>query len=278
MIGSANWAVTLGRFDIAYATNTMARFSMQPREGHYNAMIRIFAYLKRWSKGKLVIDPSYPNHDHYETQEYDWTELYPDAEEELPYDMPAPLGKKARLTVYVDADHSHDLVTRRSVTGVFLLVNNTPVRWISKRQRTVETSTYGSELVAARTATELVMEMRYTLMMLGVPIDGPALMLGDNMSVVVNTTLPSSKLKKKHQAIAYHRVREAIAAKIIRFAHIPSKDNFADVLTKPLPNDVYYNLIEPYAFRRPSSRLSQGPGTTTQQEEGVKEEQHAQYM
>jgi hypothetical protein len=53
-----------------------------------------------------------------------------------------------------------------------------------------------------------------------VALDGPSLMLGDNMSVILNTTVPSSVLKKKHNAIAYHRVREAIAARIMRFSYI----------------------------------------------------------
>jgi hypothetical protein len=53
---------------------------------------------------------------------------------------------------------------------------------------------------------------------LGVDLDGPTLMLGVNMSVVLNTLVPSSVLKKKYKTIAYHRVREAIAAKVIRFA------------------------------------------------------------
>ena len=44
------------------------------------------------------------------------------------------------MTVYVDADHAHDLVTRRSITGILVMLNNTPVRWVSKRQKTVETS------------------------------------------------------------------------------------------------------------------------------------------
>jgi hypothetical protein len=82
----------------------------------------------------------------------------------------------------------------------------------------VETSTYGSELLASRDATELILEIRYMPRSLGVALDGPALMLGDNMSVVLNTTVPSSVLKKKHSAIAYHRVREAIVARIMRFA------------------------------------------------------------
>jgi hypothetical protein len=100
------------------------------------------------------------------------------------------------------------------------VLNNTPIRWISKRQKTVETSTYGSELVASSVATELILEVTYMLRSLGVALDGKALMLGDNMSVVLNTTVPSSVLKKKHNEIAYHRVREAIAARIMRFAYI----------------------------------------------------------
>jgi hypothetical protein len=72
---------------------------------------------------------------------------------------------------------------------------------------------------------------------LGVALDGPALMLGGNMTVVLNTTDPSSVLKKKHNAIAYHRVREAVAARIMRFAYMKSEENVSDVLTKPLIND-----------------------------------------
>jgi hypothetical protein len=72
--------------------------------------------------------------------------------------------------------------------------------------------------VASRIATELTLEVRYMLRSLGVPLDGPALMLGDNLSVVLNTAVPSSVLKKKHNAIAYHRVREVIAVRIMRFA------------------------------------------------------------
>ena len=98
----------------------------------------------------------------------------------------------------------------------------------------MESSTYGSELVAARIATELIIAMRYKLRMLGVPIDGGAMLLGDNVSVVTNCTLPSSTLKKKHNGIAYHRVREAVAAGIINMGYIPSEENSADILTKPI--------------------------------------------
>jgi hypothetical protein len=80
------------------------------------------------------------------------------------------------MTVYVDADHAHDLVIRRSITGILVMLNNTHIRWISKRQKTVETSTHGSELVTSRVATELILEVRYMLLSLGVALNGPELM------------------------------------------------------------------------------------------------------
>ena len=68
--------------------------------------------------------------------------------------------------------HARDQVTRRLVTGIILLVNNTPLVWISKRQKTVESLTYGSVLVAARVAIDLIIEtMRYKHRMLGVKLE-----------------------------------------------------------------------------------------------------------
>ena len=94
--------------------------------------------------------------------------------------------------------------------------------------------------MAACTTVDLAIELRYKFWMLGFEIDGPTIMFGDNMLVVLNTTVPSSVLKKKHNVIAYHRVREAIAAGIIWFYHIQSEDNLVDVLTKPLPHCIFY--------------------------------------
>jgi hypothetical protein len=131
-------------------------------------------------------------------------EFYPDASEEIPKDLLPEKGARVGMTVYVD--DAHDQVTRRSITEILFMPNNTPIRWVSNCQKTVETSTYGSELVASSIATELILEIRYMLRSLGVALDGTTLMLGDNMSVVLNSTVSSSVLKKKHNAIAYHSV------------------------------------------------------------------------
>jgi hypothetical protein len=70
--------------------------------------------------------------------------------------------------------------------------------------------------------------------MFGVPIDGPTNVYCYNDSVCTNSTKPESTLKKKHNAIAYHRVREAVAAGTIRIAWEPTDTNIADMLTKCL--------------------------------------------
>ena len=255
MVGSLNWAITLGRFDIQFSVTTMARYSHAPREGHLKAVIRIFGYLKKFHKAKIVIDPTLPDHHQFPYDDLStWRDLYPDAQEELPKDAPEPKGSCMRITIWVDADHARDKVTCRSVTGVVVMLNNVIVKTFSKRQTTVESSTYGSEMIAARIATDMAVEIRHMLHMLGVPIDGSALMLGDNKSVVLNTTIPSSALKKKHQMIAYHRIREAVAARIIRFCHIDSSINIADVLTKPLANPTFHHLVKPMLFRNPGEQ------------------------
>ena len=62
----------------------------------------------------------------------------------------------------------------------------------------------------------MVVALRYKLRMFGVPIDGPANVFCDNNGVVKNTTIPESVLAKKHNAINYHAIRKAVAAKILR--------------------------------------------------------------
>jgi hypothetical protein len=193
VIGCSIWIIVLGRFDIAYATAAMSRFNMSPREGHMKAVKRILAYLKTFPKGRVIVDTTYPDHSIYPVEDHpNRKDFYPDAEEEVPNDLPMSKGPKVRMTVYVDADHAHDLVTRRSITCILMMLNNMPIGWVSKRQKTVEISTYGSELVASRIATGLILEVRFMLRSLGVDLDGPTLMLGVNMSVDLDTSIPSS--------------------------------------------------------------------------------------
>jgi hypothetical protein len=90
-----------------------------------------------------------------------------------------------------------------------MFVQRAPVTWYSKRQNTVETSTFGSELIAMKTAVEQFEAFRYKLHMVGVPIEGPANVFCDNESAFNKVPFPESVLQKRHNSITYHKTREA---------------------------------------------------------------------
>ena len=137
--------------------------------------------------------------------EYDWaSSVYGDGTELLPANAPEPLGEFVTLSHFVDANLFHDMLTGRSVTAILHLINKTPIDWYSKKQATVETATYGSEFVAARTCTEQIIDLWTTLRYLGVPIRTRSYMFGDNKTVVESSTRPHAKLHKRHMALSFH--------------------------------------------------------------------------
>ena len=84
--------------------------------------------------------------------------------------------------------------------------------WYSKRQNTVESSTFGAEFVALRIATEMINLFRYKIRVFEIPLDCPANVFCGNEAVYGNATFVESKLKRKHNSICFHLVREAVAA------------------------------------------------------------------
>ena len=235
LIGVLRWIVELGRIDIMVAVSMLSSHLMAPREGHLEQCFHIFAYLDSHQNSTLVFDPAYRKIDEARFAVNDWSQFYPDAAEAVPPNIPRPRGKYVVVTVYCDADHAGCRVTRRSHSGILVFINGALVLWYSKRQNTVESSTFGSEFVAMRIAVEQVEGLRYKLRMMGVPIDGPANLFCDNQSVFKNCSFPESTLKKKHNAIAYHKTREAQASKTIRVAWEKGETNLSDILTKLLP-------------------------------------------
>ena len=123
------------------------------------------------------------------------------------------------------------------------MLNNAPTYWHSKKETSVETSTFGSEFMAMKQATEYLRGLRYKLRMFGIPVDEPAFVYGDNQSVLVNSSMPASTLKKKSQAIAFHFVREGCAADEWRTTYINTNDNVADLMTKPLSGEKRWRFM-----------------------------------
>jgi hypothetical protein len=249
MIGALQWTVSLGRIDIVTPTMTMSSFRISPRVGHLNRLKRIYGYLKKYKHGAIRIRTELPDYSNIPDEEYDWMyTVYGTVKEQIPRDAPEPLGKEVITTTYEDANLYHDLVTGRAVTGILHFINGTPIDWYSKRQDTVETATYGSEFVAARIATEQIIDLRTTLRYFGVPINGRAYMFGDNQSVITSSTIPHSQLSKRHNALSYHRVRESVAARILRFLHISGDKNPSDILSKHCGFPQLWSVIKPLLF------------------------------
>ncbi len=118
--------------------------------------------------------------------------------------------------------------------GIYCVPEQCTEFWSSKKQTSCEKSTFGSEFFAMKQATEYVRGLRYTLRMMGIKVDEPAFVFGDNQSVLCNTTAPALTLKKKSNAIAYHFVREVVARDEWRTVYVNTDENLADLLMKPL--------------------------------------------
>ena len=163
MVGQLQWLVTLGRFDIHAQVATMSRFRAAPKQGHMDRLKRIYSIAIRTKDYAIRFRTEQPDYSFLPDQDFDWTySVNGDVHEILPDDMPEPLGDAVTTTTTMDANLNHCLATGKSLTGCLHFVNKTPVDWYSKKQATVETATYGSEVVAAKTATEPIMDIRQT--------------------------------------------------------------------------------------------------------------------
>ena len=217
MVGQLQWLVTMGRFDIHAQVATMSRLRGAPRQGHMDRLKRIYSYVIRTKEYAISFRTDQPDYSFLPNQDFDWAySVYGNVQEILPDDMPEPLGESVITTTTMDANLNHCLATGKSLTGCLHFVNKAPVDWYSKKQATVE------KFVAAKTATEQIMDIWQTLRYLGAPIGTKSILIGDNRSVATSASLPHSTLTKRDNILAFHRVREAIAAKLMAFYWIQS--------------------------------------------------------
>ena len=250
LIGMAQWANLIGRLDIAFAVSSLSRFSANPRAGHLELALHMFGYIKKFKDKRLLLTSSPLRIDEslVERFEPDLSADYPDSTEEIDSSNPDAFGKELITSIFFDADHAHDVKTRRSISGIIVLVGSTPVHWISRRQGCIATSTYSSEFMAMRAAVEEAISIRYMLRCLGVPVTLPTNMYGDNRGSILSSSLEDAECKKKHVAVSYHFVREAVAAGICLMHWIRSEHNFADIMTKSLGNIAFRPLVDHLMF------------------------------
>ena len=219
------WILELGRADITAEASLMASCLALPRQGHLEIVYRIFAYLKANHNAEMIFDPSEPNIDDNQFEKQNWnSSVYQDAKEIIPNDVPQSRGFGFKIRAFVDSDHSGDERTRRSRTSVMIFINNSPIYWSSKKQVSIMTSLFGSEFIAMKECCEYLRGLRYELRMMGIPCDYPSYICGDNQSVLVNSSVPTSTLKNKSCSIEYHFVREGVAADEWRMTYISTHE------------------------------------------------------
>ena len=144
-IGVLRWMVELGRIDIITEVFMLASQLAIPMEGHLEEMFRISGYLKGYHNAWMVFDPTYPTPDMSMFQEHDWCGFYGDVKEALPTNAPEQRDKEIDMRIFVDSDHAGDKLTRQSITGYIIFLNNAPIAWLYKKQETIETSVFGAD-------------------------------------------------------------------------------------------------------------------------------------
>ena len=209
LIGELRWAIEIGRVEIEHEVSVLSSYQANPRDGHLQQILHIFAFLKKNQKLTLYFDPSpaviYPTSFTGSNVE-EFSDQYRGAKEELPTDAPKSRGRAVEVTAFVYASHASDKKTRLSHIGYIIFVNHAPMIWYSKRQATVESSTFGSEFIELKICVEYIIKLRFKLRMFGIPIDGESRMLNGNKSVVDSSSKLESTLNKKHNSIAYYLV------------------------------------------------------------------------
>ena len=211
-VGALNYAMVVTRPDIAEAVGVVSRFCADPTEDHMRAVDDIYAYLKYTPDLGLHFKKDCPDQD---------------------------------LHAYVDADWAGCPDTRRSTTGYVVKLAGSPVSWSSRRQRTVAMSTCEAEYVAGYKASQeiiwiqnMINDLRIkTLEATSTPL------LIDNNAALRLTRNPELHDRTKHIELKYHFLREMTLSGRINTQRVSTKDNLADLLTKPLPRDTHEKLV-----------------------------------
>jgi hypothetical protein len=136
-IGIMRWCVELVRIDIINEVSMLSTYLCLPREGHLEAVFRVFAYLGLHHNSRVVFDTTYPAVDMVTFIKNYWKSMYGDVKEMITSDAPFPHGKDVDLCLFVDSDHAGEKFTRRSRTGFVVYLNMAPIVWFFKCQPTL---------------------------------------------------------------------------------------------------------------------------------------------
>jgi len=216
--------LTLTRPDLAYAVQQVCLFMHDPREAHLALIKRILRYVKGTLSAGLHISTG-------------------------------PIDK---FIAYSDADWAGCPDSRRSTSGFCVFLGDSLVSWSSKRQTTVSRSSAEAEYRAVAHVVAECCWLRQLLQELHVPLKVATVVYCDNVSAVYMTANPVHHRRTKHIEIDIHFVREKVALGEVRVLHVPSKYQFADLMTKGLPVQLFEDFRSSLCIRNPDASTEGG--------------------
>lgn len=203
-VGSLMFAAVVSRPDIMYAVGQVSRHLNNPDRSHWIAVKRILRYLQ----GSRDVGIMYS-------------------------------GSSEELKVYSDADFAGDPDTRKSTSGYVSVFANGPVTWCSQRQKCVARSTTEAEYVAASNAAQETMWLRAFLNETEGGATLPTKLLIDNQSALNLVKNSDHHKLTKHIDVKYHYIRQQVQNEEIETVYVPSNEQLADFLTKPLSREKF---------------------------------------
>ncbi|GJZ82144.1 hypothetical protein Tco_0647138 [Tanacetum coccineum] len=206
MIGSLLY-LTASRPDIMFSVCLCARFQENPKTTHLEAVKRIFRYIRGTSHLGL------------------WY----------------PKGTGIETVVYADSDHAGDYVDRKSTSGVCTFMGCCLTSWFAKKQTALAISTTEAESVSAGKASQQALWMKQALIDYGIRLDDIPIMC-DNKGAIELRKNPVQHSGTKHIEIRHHFLRDHVQKGNISIEKVASKDNLAEIFTKPLKCEVFNYL------------------------------------
>jgi histone deacetylase 1/2 len=191
--------LTLTRPDISFAVNKVCQFLSQPTDVHYESVKRILRYVKGTLTTGLRIHKS----------------------------------SSAVISIFTDADWAGCVDDRRSTSGFAVFVGANLISWSSKKQPTVSRSSTEAEYKALANGAAEAIWVDSLLKELGVIRQRTPILWCDNLGATYLTVNPVFHAQTKHIEIDFHFVRERVAAGDLDVRFISTRDQLADVLTKP---------------------------------------------
>lgn len=214
-VGSLLYLSQITRPDITFAVNLVSRYLEKPLTIHWNAVKRIFKYLKGTFNYGLIYDSSVT----------------------------------PKLRGYSDADYAGDTITRRSTSGFIFMMGDGIVAWCSQRQKSVALSTTEAEYIAL---SQSIQELTWLTLLISDLLetqgDTPVL-YADNQSAIKLVKNPEYHKRTKHIDVRYHYIREKFSEGMFSLEYVPSKEQLADILTKPTPRPRFQELREMLGIR-----------------------------